>query len=350
MIGLALEGGGVRGSYQAGAYMAFKKCGIKFDQVAGTSIGSFNAAMICAHKEKQLMDFWYNIDTPKIFGLSQSFAKELNKRKLSTKLFSLSVNEIKKIFKNKGIELDELRRELNEILSEDEIRNSKMDFGLVTVKRNKLKPKPIYKFKDEMEEGKINEYITASCFLPVFKSEKLIDGNYYLDGGYYDVCPTEVLYERGCDKVYAVRLMGTGIFRKSKHDETVYIVPSRDLGSILELDLEVTRRNIELGFYDTYRVLKNLDGYRFTFNNFNPKFYDRLIRKVDPKDITKVKKILKAKDNKELIIKAFEYILDKEKEDYFAIYNPLGTLRIIKRKYRANKDLVYKFVCQLRFF
>ena len=30
MVGLALAGGGVKGSYQIGAYMAFKKCHIKF--------------------------------------------------------------------------------------------------------------------------------------------------------------------------------------------------------------------------------------------------------------------------------------------------------------------------------
>ena len=40
MVGLALAGGGVKGSYQIGAYMAFKKCHIKFDGVCGTSIGS----------------------------------------------------------------------------------------------------------------------------------------------------------------------------------------------------------------------------------------------------------------------------------------------------------------------
>ena len=55
MVGLALAGGGVKGSYQIGAYMAFKKCHIKFDGVCGTSIGSFNAAMIAAGREEELL-------------------------------------------------------------------------------------------------------------------------------------------------------------------------------------------------------------------------------------------------------------------------------------------------------
>ena len=41
MIGLALSGGGVKGSYQIGAYLAFKKCHIKFKGITGTSIGAF---------------------------------------------------------------------------------------------------------------------------------------------------------------------------------------------------------------------------------------------------------------------------------------------------------------------
>ena len=60
MVGLSLAGGGVKGSYQIGAYMAFKKCHIKFDGITGTSIGSFNAAMLTSGMEKELLDFWVN--------------------------------------------------------------------------------------------------------------------------------------------------------------------------------------------------------------------------------------------------------------------------------------------------
>ena len=61
MTGLVLAGGGVKGSYQVGAYLAFKKCGIKIDGVVGTSIGSFNAAMIVSGKENALYDFWKKV-------------------------------------------------------------------------------------------------------------------------------------------------------------------------------------------------------------------------------------------------------------------------------------------------
>ena len=56
MIGLALEGGGTKGSYQIGAYYAMKDCGIVFDGFCGTSIGSFNSAMLACGKEEELLD------------------------------------------------------------------------------------------------------------------------------------------------------------------------------------------------------------------------------------------------------------------------------------------------------
>ena len=46
MVGLILEGGGSRGSYQVGAYKALIEIGIDIQGVAGTSIGAINGAFI----------------------------------------------------------------------------------------------------------------------------------------------------------------------------------------------------------------------------------------------------------------------------------------------------------------
>ena len=43
---LVLEGGGAKGAYQIGAYMALKEKGFEFDHVVGTSIGAINGAVI----------------------------------------------------------------------------------------------------------------------------------------------------------------------------------------------------------------------------------------------------------------------------------------------------------------
>ena len=81
MTGLVLEGGGTKGSYQIGAYYALKDCHIKIDGVVGTSIGSFNAAMISAGKERELLNFWRNEDTGEIMGLDDNYIKSVNENK-----------------------------------------------------------------------------------------------------------------------------------------------------------------------------------------------------------------------------------------------------------------------------
>ena len=61
MVGVVLEGGGARGSYQVGALKALYKCGIYPDAFVGTSIGSVNAAMCAQGDHKKLERIWNSI-------------------------------------------------------------------------------------------------------------------------------------------------------------------------------------------------------------------------------------------------------------------------------------------------
>jgi NTE family protein len=62
---LVLQGGGSLGAYECGVYKTLQKYKIKFDVVAGTSIGGINAAIITASKDddpaKNLEDFWHTL-------------------------------------------------------------------------------------------------------------------------------------------------------------------------------------------------------------------------------------------------------------------------------------------------
>lgn len=59
---LVLQGGGSLGAYECGVYKTLHSRNIKFDIVAGTSIGAINAAIIAGHKgdnpAKSLEEFW----------------------------------------------------------------------------------------------------------------------------------------------------------------------------------------------------------------------------------------------------------------------------------------------------
>jgi NTE family protein len=62
---LVMQGGGSLGAYECGVYKALAKHGIKFDIIAGTSIGAVNAAIIAGSKnnrpDKDLEDFWLEV-------------------------------------------------------------------------------------------------------------------------------------------------------------------------------------------------------------------------------------------------------------------------------------------------
>lgn len=347
MTGLVLAGGGVKGAYQVGAFLAFKKCKIKLDGIVGTSIGSFNAAMMVSGKEAELYEFWQNVDVGALLNFNSKYTDSVNNKDLFKELI-YGIEEMTLIVKNKGIDNSNLKNILDDMIDEDEIRKSHMDYGLVTVRANDLKP--LYLFKEDMKEGKIPEYILASCNLPVFKMSKLIDEKYYIDGGFYDNKPVNMLLNKGYDKVYVVEVQGIGLSKKVKDkSKVITISPSRFLGSMLSVNKKKIRENIKLGYYDTLKVLKNYDGYNFIFQKHGMLLYNMLARKVDSDLYKKVKKYFKAKDNKELILKALEYIMIKEDATYFNVYKVLKEIKYVKKNIR-KKHFIYEFVRSLRIF
>lgn len=62
---LILQGGGSLGAYECGVYKALQRFGIKFDIVAGTSIGAVNASIIVGSRgdnpAKALEEFWLDL-------------------------------------------------------------------------------------------------------------------------------------------------------------------------------------------------------------------------------------------------------------------------------------------------
>jgi NTE family protein len=62
---LVMQGGGSLGAYECGVFKTLARHDIKFDIIAGTSIGAINAGIVTAsksgHPEKDLEDFWLDV-------------------------------------------------------------------------------------------------------------------------------------------------------------------------------------------------------------------------------------------------------------------------------------------------
>lgn len=205
MKGIALEGGSSKGAYHLGVLKALFERGYKFKGAVGTSIGAFNAAMIVQGDFDVCYNMWKNMQPETLFNVDNQFMENLVDKNIDRSMLEYASTEAKKVIANKGIDTTKLRRILDTYIDEDKIRASKMDFGLVTVEFDGLKPVPVEIFKEDIPKGKIKDYIMASANLPVFKSED-IDGKFFIDGGFYDNCPLRLLESKGYDDLIAVRV------------------------------------------------------------------------------------------------------------------------------------------------
>ncbi len=340
-IGLVLSGGGVRGAYQIGAYMALKKLGIKFNCVVGTSIGSFNGAMIASHNENKLLKFWQNIDVANFLEIDPTLETAKLDLKVIDTIFRTAKDKI-----NNGFNIQPLRNELTKMLKERKLRRSNIDFGLVTLNADSLTPVRI--FINEMPKGMVINYILASCFLPIFKKEELVDNAYYMDGGFVDNCPIKMLEKFNCQKIYVIDLKAIGVIKRAKMEsDVIYLKPSRNLGSILTINKKIITNNIKLGYYDTLTTLGKLDGRVYNFKLKSKKYYQCLLRKVSDSELRKAELHYKTTNPKKLLIRMFEFILKKENKDIYHIYKPRDIIKIAKKQ-RNVDNFQYNFVRNLK--
>lgn len=348
MIGLALEGGGVRGSYQAGVYIAMLECGVHIDGVCGTSIGALNASFIASGKGSMLATVWRSLNMGQIFGFSEDFIKIMNQDKIKMNDFDVIIKEMLGILSKRGIDLEGLKKVIDQYLDVDALMKSPIDFGLVTVRMRDLKPLHIW--KKDMSKEQVKDYIIASSFLPLFKMEKLVDGEYYLDGGFYDLGPVNMMLEAGYEKVYLVKVHGVGISRKyDKSKDVVVIESKRSLGGVLDLNPHRIVENINMGYYDALRILKHYDGEAFVIKVKSEKYYAYLNRKIPKREYRRVKNFFNTKTYKDTTIKALEYIMEKEGMNYYKIYQPKKIIKAIKKETK-KKHFIYDYVRNLKFF
>lgn len=238
---LVLSGGGSRGAYQIGVWQALSELGIRIDMVTGSSVGAVNGAAIAQNLLEPARSMWESLDTETVFHFSE-------------------------ILKNGGGSYNELKKLLTAKLSEDEIRRSEIELGLVTVEFPSMEPH--YLWKEDIPQGELLDYIlaSASCF-PAVQSYKIGEEK-YIDGGYGDNLPVEMALSRGADRIIAVNLETPGIVKKEaleKADETVFIEPEWDLGNWLKFDKVNTRRIMRLGYLDAMKAFAVFDGRRYTF-------------------------------------------------------------------------------------
>ncbi|WP_187296193.1 patatin-like phospholipase family protein [Tepidibacter mesophilus] len=296
MKGLILEGGGSKGSYQIGSYKALKEIGIDFDGIAGTSVGALNGALIVQDEYERAYEIWSNITPENVINIEYDIFEKIKDIDIDIKNFNMIIKILSKTLNNKGLDISPLKNLLTEHINENKIRNSKKDFGIVTVSINSLKPQKL--FLEDIPQNMLVDYLIASSSLPIFKLEK-INGKLYLDGGFYDNLPIGLLKDKGYDELVVIRLYGIGRTKRvnTKGMKIIYINPSENLGPTLDFNKYRSERNINLGYLDTLKSLNKLYGNRYYFkiDEICDDFCFNLIKNMNNKTISKLADKLKIK-------------------------------------------------------
>lgn len=258
--GLVLSGGGSRGAYEIGAWQALDENGVRFDAVYGTSIGALNAGLVAQGDLDAAVELWSNIRLNQVIATDdEDFSVDrMIHRKRDVIPFILENA------KNLRMDITPLENMLRSHLDEKRVRVSGMDLGVMVVRVPQLTPQPM-KLAD-MAEGSLVDWLlaSASCF-PVFPLRK-INGERYLDGGYFDNLPIDMAIADGMDEIVAV-----DIHPQLTHPEYTRmpflktISPLRNLGNFLDFSPEFLRRSRLMGYYDGMKAYGRFDGIRYTF-------------------------------------------------------------------------------------
>lgn len=258
MKALVLSGGGSKGSYQIGVWKALKKLRIKFDIVTGTSVGALNGALITQKSYFRAIKLWKKINLKLLFGENAID---------STNDFKVMTMYGKEFFKNGGMEVKELEKLIEKEIKYKKLMKSNINYGLVTF--NLTTKKPIQITKKDIPKELIGDYLmaSASCY-PAFK-QKDIDGEKFIDGGFFDNLPINLAIEMGADEIIAVDLSAPGFNKAPKKKiPTTKIKPNNKLTNFLNFYEEGAKRNIKLGYNDTLKKLGKLEGKKYTFKKY----------------------------------------------------------------------------------
>ena len=257
---IALEGGGAKGAYEIGVWKALREAGIKFDAVAGTSVGALNGAMYAIGDFDKAVECWSNIQLNQVMKLEpgdEETMAPLLKGEFSLRdIHSLQdVSDLLKkafdVVRSGGLDTAPLRSWIAEVIDPEALKNSPVQLYVTTINITDREAQEVH--IQEVPVDEIHNMLLASAYHPTFKQEKL-GGKNYADGGFFDSLPLHALTETGHRQIIAVHMPGMGIERRYKVPEDTVII---------DLQLRATLeplRDMKIGYYDALRTLYGLIG------------------------------------------------------------------------------------------
>ena len=264
---VVFSGGGAKGGYQIGAWQALREIDFSPDIVTGTSVGAFNGALMASDKYDEALDIWENMSMDRVFS---QFAEAV--RNEDSKQDDYIKRLAKEAILKGGADYTPLHNLIMAHLNEEELRKSKIDFGLVTT--TFPYKKRVQLFIEDIPQGEAIDYVIASASaFPLVRSYK-IGQTKFIDGGYSDNMPIQMAIDRGAEEIVAVNIGKMAIQKLKENDADIHYIQNKrpfndgQFGTVAIFNRELSLQNIRQGYLDTCKAFKLLDGYYYTFEKF----------------------------------------------------------------------------------
>lgn len=216
---LVLSGGGSKGAFQAGAIKYLVEKGVKFNVIAGTSVGALNGLIVSQQEPEktleELNNWWTKIRNRDVYR-RHNFWKRLGKGIShifgQNKDFSFLPSSI--------YENSPLRKLIEEYIDLSKIRENVEHFfvSFVSLQTGKVYSKDITTLYDKKEAV---DYIVASTLIPlafppfeyyiydqeiedVFSDEDKLKVQQYVDGGVLNKTPLSIVLQYDVGIVYVI--------------------------------------------------------------------------------------------------------------------------------------------------
>lgn len=257
-IGLTLEGGGVKGAYEAGILDVLEGLGVTFGGVAGTSIGAVNGALYAQGGASCVLDMWSGMWMGRIVDLDEEVLSHIRR-------YGIDLDSVTTLGK-RAIKIRSLIRGSYEktqtffsgIVDENVIRSSGKQLGLVTYCLTDRQP--VEALMDEIPEGLLTDYVIASATFPIFPPKEIC-GKKYIDGGVYNNIPVNLLARGGFEKQLVIRTNPADKRPKIREPfredlDLFFIVPDEELAHVMEFTSAKVETLLAKGREDAHRALE----------------------------------------------------------------------------------------------
>ncbi len=281
-VALVLGGGGARGAYHIGVWKALREMEVEIGGVYGVSVGAINGAMILQNDYQRAEQLWLNLDKDDVMQLSSAGSRVLSGS------FSLTdlAEATEEWLKHGGINVSPLEDLLYSEINEVKVRQSSVDYGLMTYSLSRLSERILY--LEDIPPGRLVEYILASANFPAFRRQ-VIDGQEYIDGGIYKNIAVEMVDPAKFSEAVVVSLdmymPKDAIEYLSDYSDfdfdVRFIRPGFSSGSVLDFSSENAARLIKLGYLDCLRSFNRVSG-RFFYLSDESDFIENMFLSLQP--------------------------------------------------------------------